>query len=178
MWGLAIKTREYYFRRPAFRSARYSRISRSLPQQDFKTGALLAARAGFAMAVVGTLICLLSPASAILAIQVWVASWSPIVVALNAGDVSAYSDKLVHVSLFALLGCLAVRGWPRAPQRWLPVGSLLLFGLLTEVLQTQIPGRSASLADWLADALGLAVGMLLWRPPAWLQIAALRPRAP
>lgn len=141
-------------------------------------GVVLGALRGlFILALLATLVCLLAPASAVLAAKVWAASWLPLAAALDAADASAYSDKLVHASLFAVLGWLAVRGWVLAPQRWRLMAGLLLFGVLTEALQSQIPGRSASLADWLADALGLAVGMLLWRPAAAPQAAAIRPRA-
>lgn len=131
----------------------------------------------FVMLII-TLLTLWLPASEVLALKVWVASWLPMAATLDAADASAYSDKLVHASLFAMLGWLAVRGWVLAPQRWRMVAGLLLLGVLTEALQTQIPGRSASLADWLADTLGLAMGMLLWRPAAAPRVAALRPQAP
>ena len=128
--------------------------------------ALAIARALFWLALLVTLVCLLAPASAVLAAKVWAASWLPMAKALDTMDASTYSDKLVHASLFALLGWLALRSWLLARQRWWVVAGLLLLGALTEALQSQIPGRSASLGDWLADATGLAVGMLWWRPAA------------
>ncbi|RID99981.1 hypothetical protein D3F03_06295 [Simplicispira hankyongi] len=126
--------------------------------------ALLIARVLFTMALLVTLVCLLAPANAVLAAKVWAASWLPMATVLDAADATAYSDKLVHASLFAVLGGLAARSWQQGRQRWWAVAALLLLGALTEVLQSAIPGRSASLGDWLADALGLA-GSLLLVPP-------------
>lgn len=138
------------------------------------TRALLIARIFFGLALFVTLVCLLVPASAVLATKVWAASWLPMAAALDAADATAYSDKLVHASLFALLGCLAARSWLQPGQRWRVVLALLLLGGLTEALQAVIPGRSASLGDWLADVLGLALGWRLW-PPAPRRVLRLQP---
>lgn len=72
-------------------------------------------------------------------------------------------DKAVHVALFA---ALALSG------RWAGVGrtavSVLLIGYaaVSEVVQG-LPaiGRSASVADWLADVAGVLLGLALW---GWL----------
>lgn len=128
------------------------------------TRALLIARILFGIALLVTLVCLLAPAEAVLAAKVWAASWLPMAAALDAADATAWSDKLVHASLFAVLGWLAARAWLQPGQRWRVVVALLLLGALTEALQSVIPGRSASLGDWLADATGLAAGLLWWRP--------------
>lgn len=119
----------------------------------------------FWLALGATLVCLLAPASAVLSAKVWVASWLPMASAIDRLDATAQSDKLVHASLFVVLGALAARGWPRPRQRWRALAGLLLLGVLTEALQSLIPGRSASLGDWLADALGACVGLYL-RPLA------------
>jgi VanZ family protein len=80
-----------------------------------------------------------------------------------AGDVPTAPpgvDKLVHLLLFA---ALAVSGrWaglPRAPL----AGLLVLYAAVSEVLQG-LPalGRSASVADWVADVAGVLLGLLLW----------------
>jgi VanZ like family len=69
-------------------------------------------------------------------------------------------DKLVHLVLFA---ALALTG------RWAGVRAgvltvlLLLYAAVSEVVQGLFPlERSASVADWLADAAGVLVGVLLW----------------
>lgn len=129
-------------------------------------GPLAVLRVLFWLALCATLVCLLAPANAVLAAKVWAASWLPMAATLDAMDATTYSDKLVHASMFALLGWLGARSWLLAPQRWRLVIGLLLLGVLTEALQSLIPGRSASLGDWLADALGVAAGLLLWPPAA------------
>jgi len=69
-------------------------------------------------------------------------------------------DKLIHFGGFFVLAGLAILA------RWQPstrilIALLLGYAALTEILQHFIPGRSFSVFDWLADALGivLAVGM-------------------
>ena len=69
-------------------------------------------------------------------------------------------DKVVHLALFAALA---------ASGRWAGVGAralavlLLGYAAVSEVVQG-LPaiGRSTSLADWLADAVGVLIGMALW----------------
>ena len=140
------------------------------------TRALVIARVLFGIALLVTLVCLLAPADAVLAAKVWAASWLPMAAALDAADATEWSDKLVHASLFVVLGCLAARSWLQPGQRWRVVLALLLLGGLTEALQSVIPGRSASLGDWLADALGLALGWMLWQPaPPPRRVLRLQP---
>lgn len=69
-------------------------------------------------------------------------------------------DKLVHAALFA---ALAVTG------RWAGLGAGLLAAALvgyaaaSELIQGLTPlARSASAADWFADAAGILVGLALW----------------
>ena len=69
-------------------------------------------------------------------------------------------DKVVHLALFAALA---------ASGRWAGVGAralavlLLGYAALSEVVQG-LPalGRSMSLADWVADAVGVLLGLALW----------------
>ncbi|MGY1642342.1 VanZ family protein [Geodermatophilus sp. SYSU D00703] len=69
-------------------------------------------------------------------------------------------DKLVHLMLFA---ALALTGrWAGVRAGALTVG-LLLYAAASEVVQGLSPlERSASVADWLADAAGVLLGVLLW----------------
>jgi VanZ family protein len=69
-------------------------------------------------------------------------------------------DKVVHVLLFA---ALALSG------RWAGLGRgalgalLVLYAAVSEVLQGITPlDRSASVTDWLADVVGLLLGLALW----------------
>ncbi|OZE33347.1 MULTISPECIES: VanZ family protein [unclassified Rhodococcus (in: high G+C Gram-positive bacteria)] len=69
-----------------------------------------------------------------------------------------HSDKIIHFLLFAVLAYtsrLAGIGWA-GTAAW-----VLGFAAISEVLQAILPlGRSGSLADALADAAGVAVGLL------------------
>ena len=69
-------------------------------------------------------------------------------------------DKIVHASLFLVL---AVTG------RWAGVGRTVLAALLvlyaagSEVVQgLDAVGRTASVADWLADVVGVLAGLAVW----------------
>ena len=69
-------------------------------------------------------------------------------------------DKLVHTALFA---ALAFSG------RWAGIGPGVLAGMLvgyavvSELVQGLTPlARSASVADGMADVVGIALGLLLW----------------
>lgn len=115
-------------------------------------------KVAFWVAVIVTAIVLLVPGDTVLAAKVWVASWLPMAAALDAADVTEHADKLVHASLFAILGALGMRGWLQADQRWRVLAFLLGLGVVTEALQAIVPGRSASIWDWLADAIGVLLG--------------------
>lgn len=75
-------------------------------------------KVAFWVAVIVTCIVLLVPADNVLAAKVWIASWLPMAAVLDAADVSEHADKLVHASLFTMLGVLGMRGWLRGDQRW------------------------------------------------------------
>jgi VanZ family protein len=69
-------------------------------------------------------------------------------------------DKLVHATLFA---ALAVSG------RWAGLGAvrlavaLAVYAAGSELIQGLTPlNRSMSLADWVADAAGILLGLALW----------------
>ena len=70
------------------------------------------------------------------------------------------TDKVVHLLLFA---ALAGSGrW--AGVRAVPLGlALVAYAGASELVQGLTPlGRSMSLADWAADAAGIALGLLAW----------------
>ena len=68
-------------------------------------------------------------------------------------------DKLNHMAAFAALAFTASLGWPGSVRmRALVLGALLAYGGLIELVQMQVPGRSAEWADLVADAVGLLVG--------------------
>ena len=74
-------------------------------------------------------------------------------------------DKLVHGSAFAVLAFLlewALQGprrWPTYRRHGFVFLTLLLFAASDEWHQSFVPGREASLGDWLADACGTLVGL-------------------
>jgi hypothetical protein len=69
-------------------------------------------------------------------------------------------DKLVHGTLFA---ALALTGRWAGVVRGVLVGLLVLYAAVSELLQG-IPAleRDASVADWVADVVGVLLGLLVW----------------
>ena len=81
----------------------------------------------------------------------------------NTGeDIVVHVDKLRHVFAFATLAAVAALGWPPGVRqsRLIAIG-LLAYGLAIELVQSQLPTRSASVADWMMDGVGVALGLLL-----------------
>ncbi len=71
-------------------------------------------------------------------------------------------DKLAHVAVYA---ALAVLLWLGTDGR-MPLGiaaAVLAVGLLDELHQVALPGRSADLGDFFADACGIGVAFFLLR---------------
>lgn len=68
-------------------------------------------------------------------------------------------DKLNHAVAFALLAAVGTMGFVHARVRL--ALALFAYGALIEVLQAFTPTRTAEWMDLLADALGIAAGMLL-----------------
>ncbi|HLO95331.1 MAG TPA: VanZ family protein [Burkholderiaceae bacterium] len=68
-------------------------------------------------------------------------------------------DKLNHFAAFGALAVLGGLSWPARKQ--LLAAALLAYGVLIEILQTQVPGRSAEWADLLADGIGVLLGLSL-----------------
>ena len=74
------------------------------------------------------------------------------------------ADKLDHLAEFALLGALLRNAVAR--HHPLPAVAPVLFvlvvgasyGVLDELHQLLVPGRDATLGDWLADVVGVVVG--------------------
>lgn len=93
----------------------------------------------------------------------WLAVLLSVVVLFSPGEAVPAappgSDKVVHVVVF---GLLAVTGLITGFRRWPLALSLLGYAALSEVIQA-IPalGRGASVGDWIADAVGVALGFWL-----------------
>ncbi|MGE3284512.1 MAG: VanZ family protein [Pseudonocardia sp.] len=80
------------------------------------------------------------------------------------------ADKVVHVGLFAVLAVTGLLAW-RAPVRL--AAALVVYGAAIEVAQGILPiARSADPLDLLADAAGVALGVLL----GWLMLRRLAAR--
>lgn len=76
------------------------------------------------------------------------------------------NDKLAHFLAYGLLATLVCRamgsGWRGA---LVAVVAASAYGASDEWHQSFVPGRSCELADWVADTLGAAVAVFLYR--AW-----------
>jgi VanZ family protein len=85
-------------------------------------------------------------------------------------------DKLVHASVYGL--ALAVAGWASRPTFWRCLALAVLgmaVGAGQEWHQSLLPGRVASVEDWLADLAGLLCGLLLcWAGSHWRRRRAAR----
>lgn len=110
----------------------------------------------------------------------WLAAailWTATVLVVNSISVSdpmwqppfPGADKLTHAFMYAV----ASYSWRRAivTRRdlvtWGVAGGLAVLGALDEWHQRIVPGRSADLFDWLADVVGVWLGVALWH---WLHV--------
>ena len=73
----------------------------------------------------------------------------------------ATNDKLKHIAAFLLLAYLSDAAFPRQSWNWRKFIPLLGYGLLLECIQYFEPTRFFSLADLVADAVGLGLYPLL-----------------
>ena len=74
-------------------------------------------------------------------------------------------DKLHHAFAFTVLaGVAELAFWPQQGHRWRVALGLLIWGGVIELVQSQLPTRSAEWGDLLADAVGMALGLLLALP--------------
>lgn len=85
---------------------------------------------------------------------------------LSVGPDEMPLDKMFHFGAYAVLAALMVRA-SRTPTHWGSVATVValvaLFGVVDEWHQAFIPGRSMSVADWVADATGALLGALAVR---------------
>jgi VanZ family protein len=75
-------------------------------------------------------------------------------------------DKLAHFVLYGILGWLAARGQVRAggrPAAPVVAAIAIACGVLDEIHQRTVPGRSAELADAAVDALAVVVAFAVVR---------------
>jgi len=87
------------------------------------------------------------------------------------------ADKVVHFAAFGLLAFLLAaatqtRGLRQTRGTLVLLWSVVaLYGMADELLQTPV-GRSCEFYDWLADAIGAAIGLAVFR---WLLAEKLSP---
>lgn len=85
-------------------------------------------------------------------------------------------DKALHALAFAVLTGLLLACWHPRERRHALVSAafLLTWGGLIEWAQHFLPTRQAEFADWLADAMGVAValtlGLLISRSRRWRRV--------
>lgn len=90
-----------------------------------------------------------------------------------AGPEIEGSDKVVHFAVYGLLATLVLRAFLPSAGRlarsatWLSIVLVSLYGVSDEWHQSFTPGRSVEVADWLADTLGAATAVMLYRHWAW-----------
>ena len=70
-------------------------------------------------------------------------------------------DKLAHLGVYLVLGLLLARALPHGP--WIAVALGWAYGASDEVHQMFVPGRSPDVADWVADAVGVTLGVFLFQ---------------
>lgn len=91
---------------------------------------------------------------------------------LNEVVVMGEADKLAHCAAYAGLTLLVAIGvWLRCRltlKTLLWIGAALAcYGVIDELIQYPIPGRSSDPYDWLADLTGIALMLLLIRLAQW-----------
>lgn len=73
-------------------------------------------------------------------------------------------DKLLHVAAYAVLTGLALLLVPAGrPWRWSAAAAVLVLATVLEVQQGTVAGRTASLADALANLVGVVLGVVAVR---------------
>jgi VanZ family protein len=75
------------------------------------------------------------------------------------------SDKIKHTSAYTVLGITGLLAFSKHPGRL--AGFLLGWGILMEIGQKFVPGRSPEAADVLANLLGIALAWFVMR--TWLR---------
>jgi len=103
-------------------------------------------------------------------------SWAPaigwatvlfLLSSLSDSDLSTFSfsfpfdDKVIHLALYSVLGGTLQFGWLNSRSgmaHWTLIAIGIIYGVSDEWHQSFVPGRNPSIADLLADAIGVLMG--------------------
>lgn len=110
--------------------------------------------------------------------------WSALCIATHlpgrflAGTGPIASDKTLHFLAYGGLGALlaaSLRLLGLVPRHsvWVALIVAAMYGVLDELGQIPVPGRTAELGDWIADVIGATIGAGGW----WIMAWAVRARA-
>ncbi len=86
------------------------------------------------------------------------------------GFLAQFNDKVIHGTEYFILALVAVHAFRKAKPSFFRSKSFVLalfygsiMGVVTEVCQLYVPGRSCDFYDWLADLTGTALALVLAR---------------
>lgn len=107
----------------------------------------------------------------------WLSS-RPTLISLSLPQIQV--DKVVHCAAYFVLSVLFVLPFFRVSRSifWSAWAAFLLaslYGLSDEIHQSFVPGRSADVYDYLADALGALMGAVCWAVWAFRKKASMFP---
>jgi VanZ family protein len=79
-------------------------------------------------------------------------------------EVIPHLDKLIHGTAYAMLAIFATCIFQQKSARWKAIIWLIVFGGLIELAQGYLPtGRSMEFADFIANTLGIGLGVFIAR---------------
>lgn len=110
------------------------------------------------LALVFVLLMLVTPGPVINAVKDWLSL--PVLPSVDSGFPM---DKVIHFLMFAICAFLSFRAWSLHRSMIFMLAAMLLFAAITEIMQTIVPGRSGDLTDFLADVLGIMMGLWWFR---------------
>jgi VanZ family protein len=114
---------------------------------------------------------LVSAARLLLTLSIALVSWLS-VARLTGSPLFPFVDKVEHALAFLWLAVCAQIAFP-GHTRTMAI-ALLLYGMAIELVQWWLPWREFSAIDWLADAIGIGLGLLALR--AWRRYRGDAPR--
>ena len=72
-------------------------------------------------------------------------------------------DKVIHLVEYAGFAIVLIMALPDVSNIWIVAAVAALFGMGDELYQSLIPGRDASLADWIADSMGILISVFAYQ---------------